>query len=432
MRETSQMKKKTRIAALLITALVVSMLAGCASSKSSQGSTEEGTQSAVQPTNKGGKVALTVWAEESTFEGLNQMVESFKKEYEGQAEFDITLEQNSDSETRNNVLGDVHAAADVFILADDQLSSMVAGGALYPVPNAAEVKAANVEESVEAATINDTMYAYPMTADNGYFLYYNKKYLSDSDVETMDGILKVAKDNGKKMTMDWTSGWYLYAFFGNTGLDFGINDDNVTNHCEWNTTEGDIKGTDIAQAMLDIQSSGGFKSAVDEDFLAGAKDDSVIAGVSGVWSETALKAIWGDNLGAVKLPTYTVAGKQVQMASFSGYKMVGVNAYSENPEWAAKFADWMTNEQNQTLRFEMYAQGPSNTKAADSEEVKQAPAIQAVIAQSEFGTLQRVGNSYWDACTTFGNIMAGGNKDHVNLQQIMDDLVDGITKSVAG
>lgn len=77
------MKKKTRIAALLITALVVSMLAGCASSKSSQGSTEEGIQSAVQPTNKGGKVALTVWAEESTFEGLNQMVESFKKEYEG-------------------------------------------------------------------------------------------------------------------------------------------------------------------------------------------------------------------------------------------------------------------------------------------------------------------------------------------------------------
>ena len=29
-----------------------------------------------------------------------------------------------------------------------------------------------------------------MTADNGYFLYYNKKYLSDSDVKTLDGILK--------------------------------------------------------------------------------------------------------------------------------------------------------------------------------------------------------------------------------------------------
>ena len=206
----------------------------------------------------------------------------------------------------------------------------------------------------------------------------------------------------------------------------------MTNHCEWNTTEGEIKGTDIAQALLDIQATGAFESVVDNDFIAGVKDGSVIAGVSGVWNETQLKSVWGDDLGAVKLPTYTVAGKQVQMASFTGYKLMGVNAYSKNPEWAAKLADWLTNEQNQTLRFEMNGQGPSNTKAADSEEVKQAPAIRAVIAQSEFGKLQRVGNSYWDACTKFGNIMAKGNKDNVKLQKLMDTLVEEITKSVAG
>lgn len=423
------MKKRKWTATLLTVVLAVSMLAGCASSAPSQ----KNTQNAAQPINKDNEtVSLTVWAEESTYDALNQMVESFKKEYEGQANFDITLEQNSDDETRDRVLGDVHAAADVFVMADDQLASMAAGGALYPLPNDTEVKAANVEGSVDAVTINDTMYAYPMTADNGYFLYYNKKYLKKTDVETLDGILKIAKDNGKKFTMDWSSGWYLYSFFGNTGLDFGINDDNVTNHCEWNATDGEIKGKDIAQAMLDIQASGGFKSATDDEFLAGVKDGSVIAGVSGVWNETQLKSIWGDELGAVKLPTYTVAGKQIQMASFTGYKLMGVNAYSENPEWAAKLADWLTNEQNQTLRFQKNGQGPSNTKAADSDEVKQAPAIQAVIAQSEFGKLQRVGNNYWDACTTFGNIMATGNKDNVNLQKLMDNLVEEITKSVAG
>lgn len=155
--------------------------------------------------------------------------------------------------------------------------SMLAGGALYPLPNDTEVKAANVEGSVDAVTINDTMYAYPMTADNGYFLYYNKKYLKKTDVETLDGILKIAKDNGKKFTMDWSSGWYLYSFFGNTGLDFGINDDNVTNHCEWNATDGEIKGTDIAQAMLDIQATGAFRNAEDDDFLAGA--DGIVYGI---------------------------------------------------------------------------------------------------------------------------------------------------------
>lgn len=427
------MKRKRLLSAVLTGVLAAAMLCGCAAKGAlPQGATET-TQRGAQETNKtNGTVKLRVWAEESTYDALNKMIDSFKEAYKGQATFDITLEQNADSDTRDNVLGDVHNAADVFILADDQVSSMVAGGALYPVPNADEVKKANVDGAVEAATINDTLYAYPMTADNGYFLYYNKKYFKDSDIKTMDGILKVAKANGKKIGMDWSSGWYLYAFFGNTGLDFGVNDDNVTNHCDWNSTEGDIKGVDIAQAMLDIQKSGGFKSMGDEDFVAGAKKGSVIAGVSGVWNETELKKAWGDDLGAAKLPTYTVAGKQVQMASFTGYKLMGVNAYSANPEWAAKLADWMTNEQNQTVRFEMNGQGPSNTKAADSDAVKASASIQAVIAQSEFGKLQRVGNSYWDACTTFGNTMAEGNPSNVKLQELMDNLVDGITKSVAG
>lgn len=426
------MQRKKLMSAMLTGMLAVSMLGGCGQNGSDSQNAVETTQSAEPTENDGGTVALRVWAEESTYDALNKMIDSFKEQYKGQANFDITLEQNSDADTRNNVLGDVHEAADLFIMADDQLASMVAGGALYPVPNADEVKSANVEGAVEAATINDTLYAYPMTADNGYFLYYNKKYISDSDVATFDGILKAAKKSKKKVMMDWSSGWYLYAFFGNTGLDFGINDDNVTNHCEWNSKKGKIKGVDVAQAMLDIQKSGAFQSGTDTDFLAGAEKGNVVVGVSGVWNETALRKIWGDDLGAAKLPTYTVAGKQVQMASFTGYKLIGVNAYSAHPQWAAKLADWMTNEQNQTLRFEMNGQGPSNTKAADSDAVKASVCIQAVIAQSEFGKLQRVGNSYWDACTTFGNIIGAGNPDHVSLQKLMDNLVKGITKSVAG
>ena len=73
-----------------------------------------------------------------------------------------------------------------------------------------------------------------------------------------------------------------------------------------------------------------------------------------------VKQVWGDNYGAVKLPTYTCAGQQIQMSSFKGYKYMGVSAYSKYPEWALKLADWFTNEQNQTLRLEQQDQGPSN------------------------------------------------------------------------
>lgn len=422
---------KRKILSVLLTGfMAVTLLSGCAGGGGTQQSETE-NQEAVPTEKTSGKVELKVWAEESTFDALNQMVDSFKEEYKGQAEFDITLEQNVDSFTKGNVLADVHNAADVFVMVDDQVASLAAAGALYPVPNVEEVKAANVQTAVDAATINDVLYAYPMTADNGCFLYYNKKYYKDSDVTTLDNVLQVAADHKKKVAMDWGSGWYLYSFFGQTGLDFGINEDGVTNHCNWNSKDGDIKGVDIASAMLEIAANPGFASMSDGDFIAGAQKGTVIAGVSGVWDSDALKKAWGNDLGAVKLPTYTVAGKQVQMTSFSGCKLIGVNAYSKDAEWAAKLADWLTNEQNQTLRFQMNGQGPSNTKAAESDAVKTDVAIQAVIAQSEFGELQRVGNSYWDATSIFGNALASGNPEHKKLQQLMDDLVAGITKSVA-
>lgn len=424
---------KKLITAVLVFSLTGTLFTGCGEGNNAG---TETTPSVPQETNKesnleSGKIELKVWSEQANYEVLNKMIDSFKKEYAGQAEFEITLEEASDADTKNNVLADVHNAADLFPLADDQLSGLVAAGALYPVEDADKIRQANLKDAIDAASINDILYAYPMSADNGYFMYYNKEYFSDSDVQTLDGMLNIAAENGKKITMDWSSGWYLYSFFGNTGLDFGVNDDGVTNHCDWNTTEGTVKGVDIAEAMLAISGNSGFLNTGDTGLLEGIQSGDVIAGISGVWNAVDIEKAWGDNMGAVKLPTYTLNGEQMQMASFKGYKLMGVNAYSAHPQWAAKLADWLTNEENQLLRFTERGQGPSNINAAESEEVGQALAIQAVIAQSEFGKLQRVGNSYWNPCTQFGQTMADGNPSNVELQDIMDTLVAGITQSVA-
>lgn len=430
------MKKKIITGMLCVT--VCFSLGGCGSDADTtaeglgQIETLEGTETAegaLQAEKDDGVVTLTIWAEAANHENLTKMIESFKAEHAGEAEFDIQLVEAADSSTKDRLLGDIHNGADIFPFADDQLTGMVAAGALAPVPNADEVREANLEEAVEAASINDVLYAYPMTADNGYFLYYNKEYLTEEDVKTMDGLLAVAAAEGKKVTMEWDSGWYLYAFFGNTGLEFGVNEDGVTNYCNWNATEGSIKGTDVAEAMLAIATNPGFENRTDGDFVAGVQDGSVIAGVSGVWNAMEIKNAWGDDYGAVKLPTYTVAGQQVQMSSFVGYKMLGVNAYSEHVDWALKLADWLTNEENQTLRFEERNQGPSNKNAAASDAIKDVPAIQAVIDQAQYGVLQRVGNSYWNATMEFGLNMADGNPDGTDLQEVMDTLVAGITAS---
>ncbi len=298
-----------------------------------------------------GPVSLTLWGAEEDGQLLARMVEDFKKEYAGQAELDITVEYVGESQCKDKLLEDIEGGADVFTFADDQLRVLVAAGALAEVEDAEGIRERNIEGASEAASVNGKLYAWPMTADNGYFLYYNKAYFSEEDVKSLDAILQRAQEAGKLVTMEWTSGWYLYSFFGCTDMELGMNEDGVSNYCNWNAVDTAIKGTDVAHAMLDISSSPAFWNTPDGEFVKGVENGSVIAGVSGVWNANAVEAAWGNNYGAVRLPTYTCAGKQVQMASFAGYKMLGVNAYSENREWAGRLAEWITNESNQTLRF---------------------------------------------------------------------------------
>ena len=210
-----------------------------------------------------------------------------------------------------------------------------------------------------------------------------------------------------------------------------MNSDGVTNYCNWNTTEGSIKGRDIAQSILNLTTNPAFAYHTDGDFIAGVQDGSIIAGISGTWNAAQIRNVWGSDYGAVKLPTFTCAGKQIQMASFTGYKMMGVNAYSPHKQWAMKLADWLTNEENQTIRFEQKNQIPSNIRAASSDAAAQIPAVQAILDQSQYGNLQRVGTKYWDACTDFANIMIAGNPNNISLQELMDTLTAEITASIA-
>ncbi len=275
--------------------------------------------------------------------------------------------------------------------------------------------------------MNDTLYAYPLTADNGYFLYYNSQYFSKEDVQSWDKMLEIAAGHNKKISMDWSSGWYVYSLFGNTGLTVGLNDDGITNYCTWNSTKGKIQGIDVAKAMVRMAKKPGFLSTDDAGFLEGVQNGTVIAGISGTWNAMAVEEAWGKGYSASKLPTYTCAGQQVQMASFSGFKLIGVNAYSEEQVWAAKLAEWITNEANQKLRFQLRGQGPSNANAAASEEVQGSPAIAALLEQSEFSSLQRIGGNFWDPVSAFTSGILEGSISGKNLQEQLDNMVTEIT-----
>lgn len=370
-------------------------------------------------------VTLTLWAGEEDQDLMKEIAEQFIAENKDKVNLTVNVGVQSESNAKDTVLTDPTAAADLYHFADDQLNELVAAGALMAIPaelNLEDVKSRNLAAAVDAASVNGTLYAYPATADNGYFMFYDKSVFTEEDVKTLDKMMEVAAAAGKKVSMEFTSGWYLYSFFGGAGLTLGLTDDGLNTVCDWDCE----KGAKVVEAMEAIAANPGFVSQKDDAFVTGLRNGEVAAGVNGVWNAKVAEEVWGENYSACKLPTYTLDGEQVQMSSFSGYKLLGVNPHSKNVGWALMLADYITNEANQTKRFEVRGQGPSNIKALEN---ASSPALSALAEQNDYAQLQRVGANYWANAETLGQLIAAGGEGK-DPQDIVNEAVAGITAPV--
>ena len=308
-------------------------------------------------------VSLRIWGAEEDQTMLQGMIDSFKEHYADYANFDIQLGTESESTAKDTVLADIEAAADVYSFASDQLFDLVNAGALqsvdemdaaletYAGKSVADVKSANASGSVEAATKDGTLYAFPMSADNGYFLYYNSELVTPEDAQTWDTLLAAAEKAGKKVGMTLASGWYNASFFYGAGFTTALNDDGST-AMDWNGTSADgVTGVQVVQSMLGITGNSAFLPIADGDISNQIASGDLCAVISGTWDAAAAQTAFGDGYAATKLPTYTCGDKQIQQGSVAGFKLVGVNKYSANAGWATLLADWITNEDNQAVRF---------------------------------------------------------------------------------
>ena len=445
-REREVIMKKKLVSMLLVAGMVISMLAGCGGNAAdveqtgdvagevAGGATETVTSddaiaNLIAATE--GTVELTLWCSETEAYQtvMKKLVADFEATYPD-VDFNITIGAESEANCKDDVLADVESAADVFVFPDDQLLDLVTAGALQSVDatytyNPAE---ANAQSTVDAASVDGKLYAYPLTASNGYFLFYNKNYLSEEDVASWDNLLAAAEAQGKTVGMEVSGAWYLYSFFAGAGLEMYRNEDG-SNTCNWNATDTKYTGADVATAITEICKSKALVNCVNEDAQAFALNGEMIADVNGTWATLGFKEAYGDGYAAVKLPTFTVNGEQVQMGSFAGYKFVGVNAHSKNTGWAMLLAEFITNENSQAQIGVATGEGPANLVAASSEEIASAPALAALSEQAEFADIQRVGDNYWGPGATLGESLVEGNYDDV--QKLLDDAVAGITQPVA-
>lgn len=361
-------------------------------------------------------IKLKVWGSQDDQAMLTVMIDEFKAANPDQT-YEIELAVVGEPDAFTTYSEDPDAAADVFAFANDQLKDFVNSGGLYKVTkNKDEIVAANLEGAVAAATLDDVLYAYPMTADNGYFMYYDSRALTEEEVNDMETILDVAANDGKKFFMDISNGWYNASFFIGAGCTLGIDADGVQTS-DYNNENG-LKA---AEAMKYVTAHDGFLTGDDDILKAGFADGSIIAGVSGAWNATDIAGLLGDGYAATKLPVY--GDDDTQMGSFAGYKLIGINSQTSQPEAAMALAEWLTNEENQATRFETRGLGPSNINVANSDAVQSDVALGALAQQSEFAISQNdVLANFWTPTEALGTTLEA--KDYSkSLQDLLDEMV---------
>ncbi len=369
---------------------------------------------------------LTVWGSAAQQETLKQMVAKFE-EANPETKYNIKVGICEEDMAVSNIAPDPSAAADVFCYSNDQLVPLLRVGALAKLGGIFldNVKTENSEESVASGSIaygtaDEKVYGYPYASDNGYFMFYDKSVITDEQVGSLESIISVCETKNKKIAWAVDVPWYTAGWFFAFGCDYSVEYDYNDNYKEKNieislNNEG---GINACKAMSKLTSSKAFsgKSTDNEKIITGFTTKSTAVAVSGTWNAPQIKKILGENYGVCKLPTVNVNGQDVQLSSFKGYKLFGVNSHSgDKIVEAHKLAAFLSSEAMQAERFEKHMVGPTNNAAANA--VKDDVTFAALNAQKQFAKEQTsVPSSFWEPLKGVGlNIIddllseSGGN-----------------------
>ena len=357
-------------------------------------------------------ISLKVWAPSQALELVKKQVEDFKAAYPTKTFTNIEVSAMAEAESGTQVLNDASAAADVFGFASDHLNKLVDAKVLSEVAFVNTVSEMNAPETVEAGKIKGTLYAYPETNDNGYYLVYDKTVVSEDKAGKLEDILAACKDAGKKFIFDCGNGYYActYAFTAGVKID-GLEEDGVTQKFV-QYDENEAVKTLQAFSRLMHEYKGTFTSLDVAQIASGFSTGTLGAGVDGSWNTNADQKALGDNFGAAKLPTINVDGTDKQLVSPFGYKYIGVNAASKFPASAQILAYYLHGEKCQEQRAEELGWGPSNKNVQGKPVITDNPIQQAIKQQSENACVQvNIAPTFWNPMGNLGNKLIAEETD---------------------
>ena len=359
-------------------------------------------------------LVVTVCISENVVEPTQNAVAAFLSLHPEYAGAQISVIGSSETDLQDILL--YGGKPDIFGMVQDQLYSINNLGVLDPIPasDAEIIRSRNVSGSVSAAQINGKLFAYPMTADNGFFLFYDKSVITDPS--SMESILRDCEAADRKFYMEIDSGWYQIAFFFGAGceLEF-ITSENGTFESV-NVSYANANGVKAMKSLISLIGSPAFENGSSVDSAS-----NWAAIVSGTWDAGSAREYLGSNYAAAKLPV--IDG--YQMKSFGGFKMLGVMP-QENEEKSAlchALANWLTDKQAQLDRYYAAGWGPSNLTAQQNEALQGDVALTALADQAAYAVPQgQIPGGYWTLANELVAEILSGTMNSASDEQILERL----------
>ena len=402
--------------------LVVLGLSACSLLPSGEVTTTKKDATTANPnaTNIG---AITVWCAEKAVDLTKSQLDAYLAANAETVTFTYTVAAVGEGDAATQMITDVEAGADIFCFAQDQLARLVEAGALARLSDTMKEKivAANDGGSVKAASLNDVLYAYPMTSDNGYFMYYDKSVVQAEHLDDLAAIVKDCEDAGKTINFKLGDAWYNASFFFATGCSsiWSTNEKGAYTHAvdNYNSANGII----ALKGMQILTSSDSWVDAAETAAFQAAEGVQAAVVISGTWGATTAKESLGENYAATDLPSFTVGENTYHLGSFSGNKLMGVKPQTDGTRAAvlATVAQYLTGKDCQLQRFNSLSWGPSNLEAQQDEAIKADEALTAFALQNRYAVPQgQYPNAWWSIGNALGAVAQNAETD--------DDLQEGL------
>ena len=357
---------------------------------------------------------LKVWAGGAVTGMTERLLDAFWQAHPEYSAWTYEVCEMSESEVPSVLTEYPDALVDVYSFAQDQLAVLVHAGQMDAVAGgyAAEIRSGNDASAVDAATLSGRLYAYPITSDNGYFLYYDKSVVRHP--ETLEGVLADCEAAGRAFCAELTSGWYNVMFFFGAGCELEYTVGSDGSFTGSSITVASENGLAALKAMIAAAQSPAFVNT-----SSASEIPEMAAVVSGTWDAQNVYRLFGENAAAAKLP---IAGG-FQLGSFGGYKLLGVknNGSAERLALAHDVAYYLSGKDAQIMRQNeagWIASRPAARAAASSAWYESALGAQAAFAVPQ----GQYPGSYWGIAEELGASVISGSLNDLTDAQLMNVL----------